>query len=155
LRNIEGDLNTHHQSMVIVDQCARSSSAGGRPWVAPDKIPEPAPGTLHNLARTLPTVQPRSHLPHLALARLPQHVRAIPHCGLKFEREQSYFVGAMYISYLLSITGPRNRAAALADHGWSFNTVMLGASFVYLPLVPAATRFARVVWTYLDRHFDL
>jgi hypothetical protein len=31
---------------------------------------------------------------------------------------------------------------------------MLGAFFVYLPLVPAATRFARVVWMYLGRHFD-
>jgi len=31
---------------------------------------------------------------------------------------------------------------------------MLGAFFVYLPLVPATTRFARVVWMYLDRHFD-
>jgi hypothetical protein len=38
--------------------------------------------------------------------------------------------------------------------GWSFNTVMLGVFFVYLPLAPAATRFARVVSMYLDRRFD-
>lgn len=26
-----------------------------------------------------------------------------PVCGLKFEREQGYFLGAMYVSYLVSI----------------------------------------------------
>jgi len=26
-----------------------------------------------------------------------------PHCGLRFEREQGYFLGAMYISYGLAL----------------------------------------------------
>jgi uncharacterized protein (DUF983 family) len=78
-----------------------------------------------------------------------------PNCGMKFEREQGYFVGAMYISYLLSI--PPGLAIVLLlwrITGWSFNTVMLGAFVVYLPFVPVVTRYARVVWMYVDRHFD-
>jgi hypothetical protein len=31
---------------------------------------------------------------------------------------------------------------------------MLGAFVCYLPLVPAVTRWSRVVWIYVDRHFD-
>jgi uncharacterized protein (DUF983 family) len=78
-----------------------------------------------------------------------------PNCGLKFEREQGYFVGAMYISYLLSI--PPGLVIVLLlwrITGWAFNTVMLGAFFVYLPFVPLVTRYARVLWMYVDRHFD-
>jgi uncharacterized protein (DUF983 family) len=78
-----------------------------------------------------------------------------PNCGLKFEREQGYFVGAMYISYLLSI--PPGLIIVLAIwriSGWPFNTVMLAAFAAYLPFVPLVTRYARVVWMYIDRHFD-
>jgi len=32
--------------------------------------------------------------------------------------------------------------------------VMLGAFLCYLPLVPVVTRWARVIWIYVDRYFD-
>jgi hypothetical protein len=31
---------------------------------------------------------------------------------------------------------------------------MLCAFIGYLPFVPAVTRWARVIWMYVDRHFD-
>ena len=68
-----------------------------------------------------------------------------PVCGLKYEREPGYFLGAMYFSYMLSI--PPGLAIVLLLWrwtGWAFNTVMLGAFFCYLPLVPVVTRWA---WT--------
>jgi uncharacterized protein (DUF983 family) len=78
-----------------------------------------------------------------------------PVCGLKFEREPGYFLGAMYFSYILSI--PPGLAIVLLiwrlTH-WQFDVVMLSAFLVYLPLVPAVTRWARVIWMYVDRHFD-
>jgi len=76
-------------------------------------------------------------------------------CGLKFEREPGYFLGAMYVSYLLSI--PPVLLLILLIRmlsGWPYD-VSIGAAFVaYLPFAPAVARFARVVWMYLDQNFD-
>jgi hypothetical protein len=78
-----------------------------------------------------------------------------PVCGLKYEREPGYFLGALYFSYLLSI--PPGLIIILLLWrwtGWRFDRVMLGAFVCYLPLVPAVTRWARVIWMYVDRYFD-
>ncbi len=78
-----------------------------------------------------------------------------PVCGLKYEREPGYFMGAMYISYLGSILPTLAIALVLWRwSGWSFNAVMLGTFACYLPLVPAVTRWARVLWIYMDRFID-
>jgi len=78
-----------------------------------------------------------------------------PQCGLKFEREPGYFVGAMYISYILSI--PPCLVILLLvwrmTH-WPFDTVVLATFIAYLPLVPLVTRYARVLWIYFDRRVD-
>lgn len=78
-----------------------------------------------------------------------------PVCGLKFEREQGYFLGAMYVSYGLSI--PPVLVLILLIRmlsGWPYD-VSIGAAFVaYLPFVPVVARFARVVWMYVDQSFD-
>jgi uncharacterized protein (DUF983 family) len=78
-----------------------------------------------------------------------------PVCGLKYEREPGYFLGAMYFSYILSI--PPGLALVLLIWritGWQFDVVMGCAFVAYLPLVPAVSRWARVLWLYLDRKFD-
>jgi len=78
-----------------------------------------------------------------------------PHCGFKFEREPGYFLGALYISYALSV--PPGLLLILAI--WHFTRLpfdwSVGAAFLaYLPLVPVVTRWARVLWMHLDWHFD-
>ena len=78
-----------------------------------------------------------------------------PVCGLKYEREPGYFLGAMYFSYALSI--PPGLLLVLLIWRltrWRFDVVMLCAFLGYLPLVPVVTRWARVIWMYVDRHFD-
>ncbi len=119
-------------------------------------MPEGTPGALRAIWREVCPRCRSGPIYRTSLWRgfLNMHERC-PHCGMKFEREQGYFVGAMYISYLLSI--PPGLVIVLLlwrISGWPFDTVMVGAFFVYLPLVPFVTRFARVVWMYLDRHFD-
>jgi hypothetical protein len=80
---------------------------------------------------------------------------ACPVCGLRFEREPGYFLGAMYFSYLISIVPVLAIALVLwRVTPWGFELVMLGTFLAYLPLVPGVTRLARVVWIYVDRHFD-
>ncbi len=76
-------------------------------------------------------------------------------CGLKYDREPGYFLGAMYFSYLLSI--PPGLVLVFLIWRitrWQFDIVMLSAFLAYLPLVPAVTRWARVLWMYVDQHFD-
>jgi len=78
-----------------------------------------------------------------------------PVCGLKFEREPGYFLGAMYISYGLALIIIAGIAAILwlATH-WTIGTVTLWAIGLFLPMAPAITLFARVLWIYLDQAID-
>lgn len=78
-----------------------------------------------------------------------------PKCGLKFEREQGYFLGAMYVSYALAIP-PYIVFVTILWLGlhWRYELALLGAFVAYLPFVPMAARLSRVVWMYIDRTFD-
>jgi len=49
---------------------------------------------------------------------------------------------------------PRGAQGDMRLTGWPFDVVMGCAFVAYLPLVPAVTRWARVLWMYVDRHFD-
>ena len=76
-----------------------------------------------------------------------------PVCGLQFERERGYFIGSMYLSYTISmilILLPMLVIYILCpelDLGW----IVLIASALYLPFVPVAWRYSRILWMYLDR----
>jgi Protein of unknown function (DUF983) len=78
-----------------------------------------------------------------------------PNCGLKFEREQGYFLGAMYISYGLALLTIVVIGLLLwAFTSWSPQRITLWSILLFLPLAPALTLFARVLWIYLDRAID-
>lgn len=75
-----------------------------------------------------------------------------PVCGLQYEREPGYFLGAIYFSYILSVPlGLALVALIWRITGWGFNVVMGCAFLAYLPFVPAVARWARVLWMYFDR----
>jgi uncharacterized protein (DUF983 family) len=79
-----------------------------------------------------------------------------PACGLIFQREEGYFLGAMYVSYGIStviLTALFFSAKALLP-GWDSIQVALLVILPYLPLSPAVFRYSRVVWIYLDRVID-
>ena len=78
-----------------------------------------------------------------------------PVCGLRYLREPGYFMGAMYVSYLMSIP-PVFVLMLLIWHwtGWRYDIATLAAFVAYLPFAPVVTRYARVIWMYLDQHFD-
>jgi hypothetical protein len=78
-----------------------------------------------------------------------------PNCGLKFEREQGYFLGAMYIRYGLALITIVALALLLwASTAWSLQRITLWAILLFLPLAPTVTLFSRVLWIYLDRTID-
>jgi uncharacterized protein (DUF983 family) len=76
-------------------------------------------------------------------------------CGLVFEREPGYFLGAMYFSYpaacglialfafLVSALFPR----------WEAWQVVLAACLPLTFFVPLLFRYSRILWMHLDRYF--
>lgn len=76
-----------------------------------------------------------------------------PVCGLLFQREEGYFLGAMYISYFLS-SGfylVSHAVWSVIRDDWFSYTTMLLATATFLPFVPVIYRLARVLWIYLER----
>ena len=78
-----------------------------------------------------------------------------PVCGLKFEREAGYFLGAMYVSYGLAlITIVIIGLVLWLCTRWSLMKITLWAVLLFLPLAPTITLFSRVLWIYLDQAID-
>jgi hypothetical protein len=61
----------------------------------------------------------------------------------------------MYISYALALPVVALIAGILwAVTGWWITKATIWAVLLFLPLVPAITFLARVLWIYLDQTFD-
>jgi uncharacterized protein (DUF983 family) len=104
-------------------------------------------GILHHLC-------PRCRQGRIFRGWLAMH-EVCPVCALQFNREQGYYIGAMYVSYALSI--PPVLALLLIFWrvaGWSFNAAVIAAFLAYLPCVPFTVRLSRVIWIYVDRAVD-
>ena len=78
-----------------------------------------------------------------------------PACALKFEREQGYFLGAMYISYGVAVVMITAIAALLwSTTRWPITKVTVWAIVLFVPLALPTTLMARVLWIYLDQTVD-
>ena len=78
-----------------------------------------------------------------------------PVCGMIYEREHGYFVGAMAISYGLAVGLVAILFfGVLAITHWSLEWVLLAASLAFLPLAPLCLRYSRALWIYGDRRMD-
>jgi uncharacterized protein (DUF983 family) len=98
---------------------------------------------------------PRCHRGHLFRGLFAMN-DPCPVCRLLIQREEGYFLGAMYISYALAsviIAAAYFTTAALFPT-WPGLLLVLVACLVYLPLVPIVFRYSRVLWIYFDRAAD-
>lgn len=78
-----------------------------------------------------------------------------PACGLRFEREQGYFLGAMYFSYTIGIGLIVVLSALVWEvFKWRLMKSVVGGMVLFLPLVPVVTWMARVLWIYMDQAID-
>ena len=78
-----------------------------------------------------------------------------PVCGLKYEREPGYFLGAMYFSYGLGIVLIGGFMALFWWlTPWNLEKLLLAAFLLFLPFVPFVTLFSRVLWIHFDRKVD-
>lgn len=78
-----------------------------------------------------------------------------PVCGLVYEREHGYFVGAMAISYGLAIVVLGALFVLFAvGLRWPLEASLLAAGAAFLLAVPFVFRYARSLWIHLDRRMD-
>ncbi|HYM11636.1 MAG TPA: DUF983 domain-containing protein [Bryobacterales bacterium] len=79
-----------------------------------------------------------------------------PVCGLRYEREQGYFLGAMIFSYILSVPVlvVLMLAVWLIWRDWSLQRIVVAGFVAFLPFVPGMVRFSRVLWIHFDRAVD-
>ncbi len=80
--------------------------------------------------------------------------RTCPVCGIAFEREAGYFLGAMYFSYAMAVAAatPVVVAGLLLD--WSYPAIGAVAGAELVLLAPPLFRYSRVLWMYMDQYFD-
>ena len=76
-----------------------------------------------------------------------------PVCGLVFEREPGYFLGAMYFSYALAvlIIAPLFIVLYQLFPTWPGPVMALLAMLPTIPLIPIIFRYSRVLWLYFER----
>lgn len=79
---------------------------------------------------------------------------ACPSCGLQFEREQGYFVGAMYFSYALALLLVLPIVVTMLLLRLSAASIYLMAALTLLVLAPWLFRYSRVLWLYFDQVID-
>lgn len=76
-----------------------------------------------------------------------------PECGLIFQREEGYFLGAMYASSALSSLSMATLYFLLSAllTGVSGVVVAVLALVLFLPLIPVIFRYSRVLWVHFER----
>jgi hypothetical protein len=79
---------------------------------------------------------------------------ACPSCGLRFEREPGYFLGAMYYSYALSLAAGTPAAVVAWRCGGSPLAIGLAATACIAAAAPLTWRIARVLWLHMDQAMD-
>jgi uncharacterized protein (DUF983 family) len=83
-----------------------------------------------------------------------------PACGIVFEREQGYWLGALYVAYALSV--PVLSALTIliwlvfstSDRPVDFGRSFLIAMAAFVPMSPIVFRYSKVVWMHLDQLID-
>ena len=113
------------------------------------------PSLYERFSSTLPPLPARGHLSRPAVARPAHHLRTLP-CVRSQVRTRARLLPRCDVLQLHPVD-PTGLAIVLLiwriTH-WQFDIVMGCAFLAYLPLVPVVSRWARVLWMYVDRRFD-
>lgn len=78
-----------------------------------------------------------------------------PHCGIVYEREQGYFMMAVFVGYVMGFV-----IAVLAVIGLYLTLkpdaigYLLGASGIVILSIPLIFHYARVIWMHIDEILD-
>lgn len=80
--------------------------------------------------------------------------RACPVCGIVFEREPGYFLGAMYFSYGLGVACVAPLVALGVALGWPYPAIGIACGVELLLLCPWLFRTSRTLWLHFDQRWD-
>jgi uncharacterized protein (DUF983 family) len=80
--------------------------------------------------------------------------RTCPVCGIAFEREAGYFLGAMYFSYAMAVIAALPVVVLGLVAGWSNLAILAVCGAELVIVAPAIFRYSRVLWLHFDQHFD-
>ena len=107
------------------------------------------------LAQRCPRCRMGKMFPYSIFRGWPKMHSRCPVCGLLFDREPGYFLGAMYISYIVGLGMVAVLSVAVwAVTAWGLTKDVIVAVVLFLPLAPVITLFSRVLWIYLDQTDD-
>jgi hypothetical protein len=74
-----------------------------------------------------------------------------PRCGLLFEREPGYWLGALYVNYTLGVAALLPVIALMFLFGCSELSVMVVSLLELIVLAPLIVRYSRLIWMYVDQ----
>ena len=79
-----------------------------------------------------------------------------PSCDTPFSREEGYFSGAMYFSYVLAVGVMLAFFLILfvVTRGWPLMRLVIASALLFVPFVPAVFRYSRILWIHFDRYFE-
>lgn len=77
-----------------------------------------------------------------------------PSCGLLYEREPGFFLGAMYFSYTMGVLIALPVAIMLFVNDYGAGISALGGSITTAIATPWIVRVSRVAWLHFDQHWD-
>lgn len=119
-------------------------------------LPDIRPSTISSIFRQLcPRCRSATIFRSSLYWGFPKMRDRCPTCGLHFNREPGYFLGAMYISYGLALAVIVIFGAALwLVTRWRVDRVALWAVVLFLPFAPLLTFLSRVLWIYFDQSVD-
>src|SRR5262245_21468351 len=75
-------------------------------------------------------------------------------CDLPFQREQGYFIGAMYFSYAIAVAVATPLVIVGLANGWSYPLIGILDGVLLVALTPWIFRYSRVIWIHFDQYFD-
>jgi uncharacterized protein (DUF983 family) len=119
----------------------------------PDKSANSLPHAM--LQQACPRCRLGRIYPYSIFRGFPRMNDQCPVCGLLFEREEGYFLGAMIVDYALAMLITTAIGVILWGFTrWSFEKLCVVAILIFLPAVPIVTRLGRLLWIYFDQFID-
>jgi hypothetical protein len=78
-----------------------------------------------------------------------------PNCGVRFERENGYFLGAMVFAYVMGVATVIPTIVVLVRHFEAEIPTVIGLPILQLILLqPLLYMYSRMAWMYLDRNVN-
>ena len=77
-----------------------------------------------------------------------------PNCGIKFEREDGYFMMSVFIGYVIGAVIALPVCLLMYFLGAALHWYFITSITVILLLIPLIFRYARLIWMHLDEVLD-